>query len=71
MEVFIRPRTCVPAQPVPTAANSLLFITEKNVTETIMLVAPLSVIIGCLYWVMSLGKEQAKLNAEIWAKHGK
>ncbi|MFN0039138.1 MAG: hypothetical protein ACKVP2_06480 [Burkholderiales bacterium] len=40
-------------------------------TETIMLVAPLSVIIGCLYWVMSLGKEQEKLHAEIWAKRGK
>jgi hypothetical protein len=40
-------------------------------TETIMIVAPLCVIIGCLYWVMSLGKEQAAMNAEIWKRHGK
>mgnify|MGYP000045605678 CR=1 FL=1 len=38
-------------------------------TSTILLLGPLSVIIGCLYWVMSLGKEQAKLNEELWAKY--
>jgi hypothetical protein len=40
-------------------------------TETIMIVAPLCVIVGCLYWVMSLGKAQAIMNAEIWKKYGK
>jgi len=30
-------------------------------TSTILLLGPLTVIIGCLYWVMSLGKEQAAL----------
>jgi hypothetical protein len=40
-------------------------------TGTILLLGPLAVIFGSLYWVMSLGKEQAKLNAELWSKHGK
>ena len=38
-------------------------------TATLMLLGPLFVIVGCLYWVMSLGKEQAKLNAVLWAKY--
>ncbi|HWA12095.1 MAG TPA: hypothetical protein VHA15_03305 [Burkholderiales bacterium] len=38
-------------------------------TAAIMLLGPLFVVIGCLYWVMSLGKEQAKLNEVLWAKH--
>jgi len=37
-------------------------------TSTILLLGPLTVIIGCLYWVMSLGKEQAALNTDLWAK---
>ncbi|MEX0957833.1 MAG: hypothetical protein WDZ63_00945 [Burkholderiales bacterium] len=40
-------------------------------TGAILLLGPLTVILGCLYWVMSLGKEQAKLNAELWSQHGK
>jgi len=40
-------------------------------TSAILLLGPLSVILGCLYWVMSLGKQQAELNAELWARHGK
>ena len=38
-------------------------------TSAILLMGPLTVIIGCLYWVMSLGKEQAKLNEVLWAKY--
>jgi hypothetical protein len=38
-------------------------------TAAIMLLGPLFVVIGCLYWVMSLGKEQAKLNEVLWAKY--
>ena len=38
-------------------------------TSAILLLGPLSVIIGCLYWMMSLGKEQSKLNEELWAKY--
>ncbi len=38
-------------------------------TSVILLLGPLSVIVGCLYWVMSLGNEQAKLNKELWAKY--
>ena len=37
-------------------------------TSALLLLGPLSVIIGCLYWVMSLVKEQMKLNAELWPK---
>lgn len=37
-------------------------------TSVIMILGPLTVIIGCLYWVMSLGKEQAALHAELWPK---
>lgn len=40
-------------------------------TAAIMLLGPLTVIIGCLYWVMSLGKEQEKLNEELWATYRK
>jgi hypothetical protein len=36
----------------------------------VLLLAPLAVIVGCLYWVMSLGHEQMKLHAEIWPKQG-
>ncbi len=38
-------------------------------TSVFLLLGPLSVIVGCLYWVMSLGNEQAKLNEVLWAKH--
>ena len=37
-------------------------------TSAILLLGPLTVIIGCLYWVMSLGKQQLNLHAEIWPK---
>ena len=37
-------------------------------TSTILLLGPFTVIIGCLYWVMSLGKQQLALNAELWPK---
>ncbi len=40
-------------------------------TNVILLAGPLTVIIGCLYWVMSLGKEQAALNADLWPKLSK
>jgi hypothetical protein len=38
-------------------------------TSAILLLGPLTVVIGCLYWVMSLGKAQVKLNEELWAKY--
>ena len=37
-------------------------------TSIILIAGPLSVIIGCLYWVLSLGNAQAALNAELWPK---
>ncbi len=40
-------------------------------TSTILLAGPLTVIIGCLYWVLSLGKQQAVLHADLWPKQRK
>ena len=37
----------------------------------IMIIGPLSVVIGCLYWVMSLGEAQTTLNAELWPRISK
>jgi hypothetical protein len=51
-----------------TVSNTLTKSGEQSMTSIILLVGPLTVIIGCLYWVMSLGKEQAALNAELWPK---
>jgi hypothetical protein len=42
---------------------------RNSMTAAVMLLGPLSVVVGCLYWVMSLGKQQAALNDELWAKH--
>lgn len=39
--------------------------------KTCLSSSALSVIIGCLYWIILLGKKQTKLNAEIWAMHAK
>lgn len=39
-------------------------------TAAILLGGPLFVVIGCLFWVLSLSNEQAKVNAEVWAQHG-
>jgi hypothetical protein len=55
----------------PATISPLIKSGEKSMTGAILLLGPLAVILGCLYWVMSLGKEQAKLNAELWSKHGK
>jgi hypothetical protein len=34
-------------------------------TAAILLLGPLTLVLGCLYWVMCLGKEQADLHAEL------
>ena len=39
-------------------------------TGVLLLGGPLLVIVGCLFWVLSLANEQAKVNAEIWKRHG-
>lgn len=39
-------------------------------TTALLLGGPLAVMLGCLYWVISLYKEQHELNVELWAKHG-
>ena len=39
-------------------------------TAVILIGAPAAVVLGCLFWVLSFAKEQAKVNAEVWAAHG-
>lgn len=39
-------------------------------TNAILLLAPLGVILGALYWVMSFYQEQAELNRKRWKEHG-
>jgi hypothetical protein len=39
-------------------------------TGVILLGGPLFVVLGCLYWVLSLSKKQAIVSAEIWKRHG-
>ena len=39
-------------------------------TGLILLGGPLFVVLGCLYWVLSLSKQQAVVNAEVWKRHG-
>jgi hypothetical protein len=53
------------------AARSTLDNKEfPEMTAAILLGGPLSIVIGCLFWVLSLSNEQAKVNAEVWAQHG-
>jgi hypothetical protein len=35
-------------------------------TGFILLGAPLVVVLGCLFWVLSFSKEQERINAERW-----
>ncbi|MCW5622289.1 MAG: hypothetical protein KIS79_14375, partial [Burkholderiales bacterium] len=51
---------------VPSNSNGEI----KRMTTAILLGAPLTVILGCLYWVMSFYHEQQELNRELWKKHG-
>lgn len=39
-------------------------------TAVILIGAPAAVVLGCLFWVLSFAKEQAKATAEIWKSHG-
>ena len=39
-------------------------------TPIILLGAPLAVVLGCLYWVLSFSKEQERVNAERWKAQG-
>jgi hypothetical protein len=41
-----------------------------DMTGLILLGGPLFVVLGCLYWVLSLSKKQAVVIAEVWARHG-
>ena len=39
-------------------------------TGVILLGAPLCVVLSCLFWVLSLSKEQKRINAERWKAQG-
>lgn len=39
-------------------------------TGLILLGAPLCVVLGCLFWVLSFSKEQERINAERWKAQG-
>jgi len=39
-------------------------------TAFILLAAPLGVVLGCLYWVLSFSSEQERVTAERWKEHG-
>jgi hypothetical protein len=39
-------------------------------TTAILLLAPLGVILGALYWVLSFYQEQTELNRKLWKEHG-
>lgn len=39
-------------------------------TTAILLLAPLAVILGALYWVMSFYQEQSEHNRKRWKEHG-
>jgi hypothetical protein len=39
-------------------------------TTAVLLLAPLGVVLGALYWVMSFYQEQTELNRKLWKKHG-
>ena len=39
-------------------------------TTAVLLLAPLGVVLGALYWVMSFYQEQMELNRKLWKKHG-
>src|SRR5581483_946563 len=42
----------------------------ETMTTAILIGGPLTVVLGSLYWVMSLYKQQHALNVELWKKHG-
>jgi hypothetical protein len=39
-------------------------------TSVILALAPLAIVLGALYWVLSFSKEQAEVNAERWKAQG-
>jgi len=39
-------------------------------TGVILIGAPVIVVLGCLYWVLSFSKEQDRINAERWKAQG-
>ena len=39
-------------------------------TAVVLAAAPIAIVLGALYWVLSFYKEQAKVTAEIWEAHG-
>jgi hypothetical protein len=38
--------------------------------NVILLLGPLSVVLGALYWVLSFYQDQLELNRKLWKQHG-
>jgi hypothetical protein len=68
--IRVRPR----AELYPPSASAVEVPTNNrsiaDMTGLILLGGPLFVVLGCLYWVLSLSKKQAVVNAEVWKRHG-
>jgi hypothetical protein len=43
---------------------------QQKMTSVVLAAAPLGIVLGALYWVLSFYKVQAKVTAEIWKAHG-
>jgi hypothetical protein len=39
-------------------------------TAVVLAGAPLAIVLGALYWVLSFYKHQAEVTAKIWKAHG-
>lgn len=65
--------TSLELEPAFSLRRSLFTNHNRSIAEMtglILLGGPLFVVLGCLYWVLSLSKKQAEVNAEVWARHG-
>jgi hypothetical protein len=51
-------------------SRNLSQIGATKMTSVVLAAAPLGIVLGALYWVLSFYKVQAKVTAEIWKAHG-
>lgn len=38
--------------------------------NVVLAVGPLTMVLGCLYWVLSFTKQQTEVTREVWKQHG-
>jgi hypothetical protein len=51
-------------------SRNLSQLEQQKMTSVVLAAAPLAIVLGALYWVLSFYKVQAKVTAEIWKAHG-